>query len=917
MQRHPDEEMDPPRWARIEALCADALEQPPREREGWIARACGEDDALSREVLSLLRHAEADSAFLDTPVSDAASLSRLDPPEPSAGERIGPWQILGTLGRGGMGTVWLVEREADGIRQQGALKLVHRGMDSEEVLERFRLERRILGALNHPNIARLLDAAATNEGRPYFVMEHVDGAPVTEYADRENLPVAGRLDLMRTICAAVDHAHRHLVVHRDLKPRNIFVTQNGTVKLLDFGIGKVLGDSDALGPARTTRTVVRLLTPEYAAPEQLTGAPITTATDVYGLGLLLCELLTGRHPLLSGGESLTEMERAALQGIPTPPSRLLAGPSGSARRISRDLDLIVLKALRKEPERRYASAAELTEDLRRHLTGHPVSARPDTFGYRARRFLHRHAAWTAAAAVAVVALISITGVTLVQSRRVAAESARVASERDKALEVRGFLMEMFGATGASRAVGDTVTVRRLLDLQAARLDSEPWSPELRAEMQSVLADGYDRLGLFEEAESLAVRSLELRRTLLPASHPDLAASLNLAGWIAHERGRSRDAVSPMQDAIKIRRALGAAGERDLSRSLNDLGVVWNALGKYDSAQVVLEEALTLRDRLFGPAHRTVGITANNLAAAHWYQSHVAEAARVQGRAVSALRQSVGQDHQRTIIALSNLATFRVTAGDLDGAARDYRDLLGRQERLQGPDHPVTTQVRVSLATVLTQRPTRGGQDLDEAERHLRQALGAYETSLGPAHAQVGVTLDRLADLLLARGRPEEADPVARRAVDILTEKLGSDHRATADALVALAISHFRLGQGAEALTLLRRAVNGFRRAVGPEHPETGRAEGLLCEMLLNLGDDPAEAESHCASAEDALSQAPEGFRRLLPLVQLWRARAYYALGRTAAGDSIVAAVRTEVEEGAGGPEARRLLDSLYEAGGRR
>ncbi len=914
--------MDGDRWNRLEALCAEALEQKPENRGAWISAACAGDTALRDEALSLLEQLDRDPGFMEAPV---ASIQDLFPAPPDTGteedpHQIGTWTLVRPLGRGGMGTVWLAEREVEGIRQQVALKLIRRGMDTEDVLERFRLERRILGALDHPNIARLLDAAATPDGRPYLVMEYVDGMPVTEHADRKRLSVPARLELMLTICGAVDHAHRHLVVHRDLKPRNIFVTGDGTVKLLDFGIGKVLGESGILGPARATRTRARLLTPEYAAPEQITGAPISTSTDVYGLGLLLCELLTGRHPLLSGGETLAEIEDATLHRTPTAPSQLTGQhtqPGQGRRRIPRDLDMIILKALRKEPERRYPTAADLATDLRRHLSGHPVTARPDTIGYRVRRFLRRNAAPVIAVSAVFLALVATTAVTLVQSRRVAGESARVAAERDKALEVRGFLMEMFGATGAGRAVGDTVTVRRLLDLQAARLDAEPWSPELRAEMLAVLADGYDRLGLWEEAEPLALRSLEIRRSLFRNDHPDVAASLNLVGWIAHERGRSRDAVPLLHEAIHIRRALGPAAGGDLSRSLNDLGVIWNALGQYDSAQAVLEESLAIRDRLFGPGHRTVGITANNLAAAHWFQSRVDDAARIQQRAVEALQQSVGPDHQRTIVALSNLATFRLTAGDLDGAERDYRNLLARQERLQGADHPVTSQVRLSLATALTQQrgavpePSR----LDEADTQLRQALAAYESRLGVAHPQVGVTLDRLSDLALARGRPAEALPLAERAVDILRRSRGTEHRATADALAGLALAHRRLGGGHldRALRFQREAVAGFQAGAGPTHAETGRARGMLCDLLLATGGDLVEAEHLCADAVEVVSRGPPGFHEMLPFFRLRQAVANYLLQHPERADSIVAVARREVERGLGGADARRLLDSLTAA----
>jgi eukaryotic-like serine/threonine-protein kinase len=739
--------MDPTRWDRIEAICFAAMERLPADRAAYLSEACAGDAELRLEVETLLRQLDQDPSFLEQPLVDPGSLSLPDGPEADEAvpDAVGPYRVVRALGRGGMGDVYLVIRETEELRQQVAVKIIRRGRDTEEVLRRFSLERRILATLHHPHIAQLLDAGATADGRPYFVMEYVDGVPLDEYCARQRLDIAARIRLLRVICAAVQHAHQNLVVHRDLKPRNILVTAEGVLKLLDFGIGKVLAPTESLSPALPTRTDVRLLTPEYAAPEQIAGGSVTTATDVYGLGVLLYELLTGRHPFAEGRTSVAEIERAVLEANPARPSKAAGGREGRA--LAGDLDTIVLKALRKEPERRYPSAAALSDDLQRHLDGLPVSARPDTLGYRARKFIRRNAAGVIAAAIAFFALAATTVVSLVQSRRVARESERVTRERDKALEVRSFLMEMFGASGANRAVGDTVTARRLLDLQAANLDRLYGSqPELHAAMMEVLADGYDRLGLYQAAEPLARQALDLRRRVLPGEHPDVATSLNLFGWVTHELGRSEEAEPLLREAVAIRRRGGAPRRQDLSRSLNDLGVVLNGLKRYQDAETVLHEALTIRRAELGPEHRSVGITASNLAASYFFQKKVDDALRVQALAVAALQKSVGPDHQRTIVALGNLAAFKTAGGDLHGAAAEYRDLLARQTRLQGAEHPATVILRASLASVLYMRARkdRDPAPLQESEALYLEALRLSEPTFSPSHQQVVLMKTRLA-----------------------------------------------------------------------------------------------------------------------------------------------------------------------------
>lgn len=922
--------MDAARWQRIEYLCAEALELPAEGREDWLRSQCQEDEALAQEVTRLVATLESDPGFLERPLFDPSDISP-DPPEPPAlPEQIGPYRVQRRLGHGGMGEVYLAEREADGIRQVVAIKVVRLGMGSQEILERFRQERRILAGLDHPHIARLLDAGVTHDGRPYFVMEAVEGVPVDRHCDEHRLGVSERVTLFRTICDAVQHAHQRMVVHRDLKPGNILVSQAGVVKLLDFGIGKVLDAHP--GSAPQTRQQVRLLTPEYAAPEQLDGGTISTATDVYSLGVLLHELLVGRHPSVVPGQSRQETERQIREVRPRRPSTLVTGggdtdpdprtvaerrgtsPARLRRQLAGDLDTIVLMALRKEADRRYQSAAALAEDLRRWQEGRTVRARPDTLGYRTGTFLRRNAGWSAAAATLLLGLLATTSVTIVQARRVRQESARVAAERDKALEVRGFLMEMFGASGAGQNVGDTVTVRGLLDLQAGNVETMYRErPELMAEMLEVLADGYDRLGLLSSADSLATRALALRRDLHPDGDPDLASAVNLAGWIAHQRGRPEDAERLLNEAIGIRRAGGPAQREGLARSLNDLGVALNAQRRYPEAEAVLREAQAIRLAELGPGHRAVGITGNNLAAALYFQGRLPEAVDAQQVAVSAIEAALGPEHQRTVVARSNLAAMRRAAGDRDGAIEDFRALVALQARIQGTGHPVTARTRNQLANALADRGLAGDTAAMTEARHEHQlALTALEAALGPRHPDVGTTLSALALVHTELGDHRAALAAALRASDILRNRPGGPHPAAALAQNRAAQAHWRLGERDAAVGTQRQAVAGLLSESPTRAAQLGRARLVLCEYLLARDEagDARDAGTECLAALESLAEAPGAPSRTATMAALRLAQAHRRSGQQASADSIVAAVRAALGDSAATGTIGSLLDSL-------
>ncbi len=858
------------RWAEVQRLFHEALAHPDSDRPAFLAGV--DDEELRREVLELLAAHTGPDSFLDTPVArlpdtdaalldepDARSLAESDseagstrePPLPVAGA----YEVVRPLGEGGMGEVFLGRQRTEDFTRDVAIKVVKRGMDTDEVLRRFALERRILASLVHPNIAQLHDAGATADGRPYFVMEYVAGERIDAWADRTDLDTEARVRLFRAVCHAVQYAHRKLIVHRDIKPGNVLVSDEGVVKLVDFGIGRVLSpeeDGDATAPA--TRTQARRLTPDYASPEQLRGEPASTVSDVYALGVLLFRLLTGCTPwppATTSDEALSRSRTAT--AAPRPSAVLEASPieDGSdgdradrARRVRRlrgDLDNIVMKAMHPEPDRRYGSAAALAEDLDRHLAGRPVAARGDSFGYRAGKFVRRNPSAVVAAAAVVFGLGAVSVTSTIQSRR-------VARERDKAREVRSFLLETFGASSAEGSSGDATTVRELLDAQVATVRSTyADDAELRVEMLGVLADAYHRLGLFADAEPLAREALAERRVLAMGDDRDVAAALDLLGWIRHRRGDPEEAVSLLTASVDMWRRLGDDHVDGLAHALNDLGSVYDQLGRADTAESLLREALAIRER-DGRTDRGVAVTSSNLAALLYGQGRYEAADSLGQAAFETLRATVGPDHWRTFVAQSNLAIVRWVAGDHDGAAALYEDLLARQRGVDGGRNARTASSMATYANLL-----RARGEPEAAEAMLREALEVQEEVLEPFHPDIGNTTRILGILLQRSGRAEESLSHLDRSLQINRRAYGDQHRRVGESLLALARSRETLGDRVGALEAYAGAVDVFYGTFGDGHPRTLESRLALADARRAAGD-VAAAERVLALVETHLGE---------------------------------------------------------------
>ncbi len=540
---------------RVTGIFGEAIELTPGERGAFLDAACGAATDLRAELESLLSAYEQAGGFMEALDLErgAALLEAAADVEPSR-RRIGPYRLLRELGRGGMGVVYLAERAEGGFEQRAVIKLIKRGMDSDAILQRFLRERQILAGLEHVNVARLFDGGVTDDGQPYFAMEYIDGEPLTAYCEERALSVEQRLRLFEDGCRAVQHAHGKLVVHRDLKPSNMLVTSEGELKLLDFGIAKLLGEED--DATALTQAGMRVLTLDYAAPEQVRGEPVTTAADVYALGVVLYELLTGRRPYDAERRSRVDVARAVCEVEPRPPSLAVASQPRLAKRLRGNLDTIVLKALAKEPSRRYASAEALAEDVRRHRAGHPVQARRETMAYVSAKFVRRHRVSVAAASVATLfLLLGLVGTTW-QAAVASEERDRARLEAERAETVKEFLVGLFKASDPVESKGETITARELLDRGTDRIENELAGHDaLQAELFETVAHISYSIGLYDRVRTLGERSVEHTRRAYGADHPQVAEALHTLGWMLHGSGNYPAAEDVARQSLAQRRRL--------------------------------------------------------------------------------------------------------------------------------------------------------------------------------------------------------------------------------------------------------------------------------------------------------------------------------------------------------------------------
>jgi tetratricopeptide (TPR) repeat protein len=796
------------RWTEVRALFEELIELGPAERERRLAALAPADAELASRVGALLAADSEAGHFLETPaVAVAGGLFEgfAEPPaEVPPPERIGPYRVLERLGRGGMGEVLLGER-ADGLfEQRVAIKLLRPGMASDEILRRFSRERRILARLEHPHIARLLDGGATEDGRPYFVMELVEGEPITAYCRSHDLPVADRLRLLADCCDAVAVAHRNLVVHRDLKPSNVLVTKEGEVKLLDFGIAKLLGPEDTGEAPDQTRTEHRLLTPAYAAPEQILGEPVTTATDVWALGALAYELLTGSLPQKRDRRSAAALAAAAAdEAVERPSQRVKTEPlaalplshptEADRRRLERqlrgDVDNILLAALRREPERRYGSVTAFAGDLRRHREGQPIKARPDAVGYRVGKFVRRNRVAVGAGVLVFASLVAGLAVAAWQARRAEAHAKTAAAAARRAEGVKEFLIGLFEVADPEQASGGSITASELLDQAGKRLETELSSePDIQADLLEAVARIDRGLGRLDTAEDLAKRSLEIRERILPSGDAAIGRSLATLGAVKMSKGKLDEAEKEITAALKVLNVAEAPDSLATARAQSDLGQVLFWKGQAESAL---------------KSERGV------------YETY---------------RRVLGDDNPQTAMHLRNLGVLLDELDRVDEAEKAYRDSQAILVKQLGPDHVNLGYSYINLASLLS---IRRGQAV-EAEALYKHGLEIRRTALGGKHPTVGQALQLTALFYLNQGRLEESEATYNEALELF-RGIDPKHFEVGKCMNGLALVASRRGRYAEAEKIMEEVEALFREVLGEKHSFTWQVRGNRASQIKLQG----------------------------------------------------------------------------------
>ena len=837
------------RWKRLDELFQGAVALTGEARSAFLDARCSDSSEIRREVEELLEAHDLASTFLERPAAEqlAGAGRRLS----WIGRQLGPYQILKELGRGGMSTVYLAHRVDQEYRSLVAVKRLRPELASGALERRFRVERQILARLRHPAIARILDAGTTGEGSPYFVMELIEGLPIDRHCDQERLSVRERLALFLRVCDAVQYAHRNLVVHRDLKPSNILITPEGDPKLLDFGIAKLLAPEDYPELVEETLTRMRPMTPRYASPEQALGRSITTSSDVYSLGVLLYELLSGVSPYSFAGKKPSEIETILLHEEPPAPStrgeagspaaaeraarRKLPKPEALRRLLAGDLDNIVGKALRKETEARYASVEGLAEDLRRYLEGRPVLARSSGRLYRIGKLVRRNRATVGVASAALFLLLGFTVFTLLQADRLRDERELARRERFRAEEVTGFLVEAFRRVDPGQARGEEVTAREVVEQAAQQVGTDlAGEPALQATLMHTLGDVYGSLGMFEPARELLDRAVEVRRRLDSGGEsPSVAESLAARGAALLEIGEFEAAEADALEALEIRRRLDSGA---VPASLDLLGRVVAVLGRRDEALALHEEALELRRRGGLAGRQELAESLAFVALANRVAGDLGRSAELYREALEAQRAAVPGDHPVLAEILHNLAIVLRRLGDLAEAEAACQEAIAMNRRLYDGPHLNLSRNFNSLALIRKEQ----GEHAEAAELH-RRNIGLKAELFGADHPRLAISMSNLAFLLLHHlERPGEAVTWYERAIEIYLHGFGEHHPNLVPFSIGLGQALNATGRPSEAEPVLRRAL--ARSELEEDPVRAAQAQSALGESLRLTGQ-PEQAES--------------------------------------------------------------------------
>lgn len=884
------------------------------DREAFLQSFAHDHPTFAPRLNALLVADDDSSDFLELPIAETAERLALEDEDPWLGQRVGAYTISSRIGAGGMGAVFLAERTDDAYQQQVAIKVMATQMLRKESIARFRSERQILASLSHPFIAKLIDGGSTDAGMPFLVMEYINGDPIDVYCRKNALGIEDRLRLFQHVCDAVDYAHRNLIVHRDLKPSNILIDENGTPKLLDFGIAKLLDPDDPSITMAQTGAGGRMMTPDYASPEQVRGEKISVATDVYALGVLLFRLLTFQSPY---GASTTarDIENAILNDEPKSPSSVLTSTTRTnptqeqtgndadnafalqrqlRRSIKGDLDNIVLKCLQKEPDRRYSSARDLSFDLGRYLSNKPVLAHGDSWNYRTRKFMIRRARPLAAAAASVATIIGLTAyytVQLSKERNQAVIAARQAErEATKAQEVSGFLQSLFESASPVTAQGREITARELLEAGVEKIESLSDVPVVQAELLRIMGASYVDLGYSDLSVSLQERAVEILRTNRSVEPLDLAYGLHELAEAKRLHGELREAEAAMREALAIRERELGPNDVNVARTMGRLAVILFDIKELDEALALLRGAINIKhvstrtiDEELLDMRGNLGITLDSL-------GRYDEAEPLMTENVQYSEVINGDLYPNTIIRLSNLGLVQLRRGRYQQGMATMQETLRRAEIVWPDGHP---NLGVYKSVIGMTHLDLG--NFEAARDFAEDALAITQDIVGENHFRYVARLRTLGAIMTQRAEFKEADAALARALSI-ADSINSEpnyqqrkiflhtaqslnlqgrygearhwlerairypdiigHSNSLHAKQELAIAQSHLGNHDEAETLLRKVIAAHEAAEGPENT-------LIIPVLTDLGGQLRRA-GKLTEAETEVRRAIALSEKLLP-----------------------------------------------------
>jgi serine/threonine protein kinase len=814
--------MDKERWERIQSVFHDVADRPESDRAELLKAACGGDDGLMADVAALLEEDARSASLLDRDLNQIAHQVLDAPLKSLPSEEFGPYRLKGILGEGGMGVVYLAEREDLGSLV--AIKILRDAWLSPARLARFESEQRTLANLNHPSIARLYDADCLANGTPWFVMEFVEGAPLTDYCRARACSIEERLLLFRSVCEAVQYAHSQAIIHRDLKPSNILVRTDGTVKLLDFGIAKQLESLDE--SADQTRTSLRLMTPAYAAPEQLQGGHAGTRSDVYSLGVILYELLAGRLPFDLSKRTPAEAELAIVRGEAEKPSAVAAKHPGiprAGKAAWSDLDVLCLTAMHKDPERRYRSVEALIRDIDHYQKAEPLEAQPDTLPYRIGKFARRNRKAVAAAAI-VLTVIAVQAA--VYTIRLATARNAAVMQAARTQRIQRFMLNLFGGGDKTAGPSQELQVVTLIDRGAQEARTLDKEPEVQAELYLTLGDMYEKLGKFDRADSLLESARKIRGSITGQDSVETAESLVALSRLRTDQSQYQEAERLARQALAIENLRLARDSPVRAKAASALGNVLENDGKYDEAIQVLEESIRVQS-VPGGSPTDLRESLNALAAAHWYLSHFAIADSLNRRALEIDRQIHGPVHPQVAEDLSELGAYQQKSGHYSESEQYLRQALEIDQSWYGSDHPETAWQMSTLASTL-----EAEGKYDEAAKLAQQALATEERAYGTAHPKVAVTLGLMVELDEQRGKMDQAESDLTQMLNIERSVYGEN--STQVTIVTANLGHLYLEkkQYARAEQLYREAVRRFTEEFSEDNEATGNVQIKLGRVLL-------------------------------------------------------------------------------------